>query len=154
MGQEELLEKKDIKINLISVIKFCIDVIAIFFLIIFLISIINPQYGSGKMKPTQLKYSCFSNIGNFYRAIEKYNTDHTSKINKMDKDTYNILVDNKYIKPITLPLSLCEYVSKGDLATDTGIIYCECHGDLDGKIKGKYSESEIDKAYVIRDKQR
>ena len=82
-------------------------------------------------------------------GVEMYNMDHESKIDKLDDNTYNSLIEEKYLNPngVKPLLPICKYLSRGNLATDTGIIYCECHGDIEGKIKGKYDESQISREY-------
>ena len=70
-------------------------------------------------------------------AIEMYNIDHSEKLNYVDGDVIQKLVDENYLKskvPI-IPNKdsdrvKCKYLSKGDL-TEDGIIYCTYHGSFD-----------------------
>lgn len=125
-----------------KIINFIIDTIIVTAIFLFLTYSTAPHYKP--VRPDRIKHDCFSNIRVLSGAIEMYNFDYETKINNLDEQALNVLLDNKYIKE--LPKSFipkCVYRSKDDLASDTGIIYCEAHGSPDGTIKSLYDESEI-----------
>ncbi len=125
-----------------KIINIIIDTIIVTAIFLFLTNLMEPHYKP--LRPDRIKNDCFSNIRVLYSAVELYNLDHETKINNLNEQTLNILLENQYIKNLPDPfIPKCKYVSKNDLASDSGIIYCEAHGSPDGTIKSIYGESEI-----------
>lgn len=54
--------------------------------------------------------------------LKKYNLDNDKKT--LDSDTINLFIKQEYLNKNTIELqfSICKYLSKGDLASDTGFI--------------------------------
>ena len=79
--------------------------------------------------------SCFSNIRVLLGALEMYNMDHSIMIPEMNEVVIDILVREKYLKeaPVGPIPRRCKYYNQGDLL-DTGVIYCEYHGSIDGSV--------------------
>ena len=127
-----------------SLASYLIHIFVFTFIPSFLFLAVQPNYPP--VRPSRIKDNCFSEIRILSGAVELYNMDYETKIHKLDEETINILVDNKYLKKLPKPLiEKCKYLSQGDLASSTGTIYCEAHGSEDGQIKSKYSEDEIAK---------
>lgn len=98
-------------------------IIYIFFLFYFC------NYAYAKVDENILK-SCFSNISEIKKAVEKYNKENEEKITDFhDYSTILFLIKRKYLKEIVKPASSCMYNSIGDLS-DNGIIFCNIHGDI------------------------
>ena len=79
--------------------------------------------------------SCYSNIRIIQGVVEMYNMD-VDNDNQMKSLDLNILYENKYLKdkiskPINLPDVKCEYL--GENLSETGSVYCDLHGDIEGK---------------------
>ena len=129
--------------------KFFSDVF-IFFIVMFLLLFgLCPTFRSPRF--TAFQKNCFYNIRAYSDAVEMYNMDNEdSPIKTLDNDSINILLKQGYFKNIpNPPLSKCKYLSQGDLASDSGIIYCEYHGESTGQIKGKI-ESDDDRKEEIK----
>ena len=145
-------EEKPNEAKPLTVTKFFLDIIISSIILTFIFLALLPHYP--QIRPSRLKDNCFSEIRLIAGAVELYNLDNEIKINKLDEKTLQTLVDTKYLKRLPDPfIEKCKYSSEGDLATDTGIIYCEAHGDLNGKIKSKYSESQIADAIYAKEKE-
>ena len=78
------------------------------------------------------KKRCFSNIRQIQNAIENYNMDNTVMMKDLDLD---LLINGKYIDEELIDGLKCKFKNTLDLTND-GYVYCEYHGDLQGKIKG------------------
>lgn len=76
---------------------------------------------------TEARYkACLSNQRVIVNAIEMYNMDHKTAIDKYDEDTENLLIRENYLKAKTQkPEQKCEYkMNEND-------VYCEYHGGID-----------------------
>ncbi len=76
---------------------------------------------------TEARYkACLSNQRVIVNAIEMYNMDHKTAIDKYDEDTENLLIRENYLKAKTQkPEQKCEYKMNGH------DVYCEYHGGMD-----------------------
>lgn len=87
-----------------------------------------------KAKYDARQKSCFSNQRVIQGAVEMYNMDYSTPMEKLD---IPILVRNRYLKnEPTSPDPKCAYHSSGDLSKD-GFVYCSFHGDVQGKLTRK-----------------
>ncbi len=78
--------------------------------------------------------SCYSNVRVIQGAVEMYNMDSNVLMKDLDTDTlikYNYLKEKPF-----LPENSCNYL--GDNLDKDGTVYCDYHGDLEGK---KYDRS-------------
>lgn len=92
-------------------------------LILYLMSI--PNYRRGGKNPSEKQ--CFSNQRILYGALEFYNMEH-DKDKCMKTLDIDKLIEEGYLKnPPNLPIKECFYLSKGDLTTKDGYIYCIYH---------------------------
>ena len=88
---------------------------------------------------------CFSNIRVIQGAVEIYNMDKSVPIRNLDDGVLKILINNKYLKEVSSTnCDECKYISNGDLSRD-GVIFCKCHGSLDGKILMAENSGKTDK---------
>ena len=93
----------------------------------------RPVYRMG----TKEAAKCFSNLRLLMGAVEMFNFDGNEKIKTFDASAMMSLLNKHYLKEEPeRPTNHCDYLTEGDL-TDNGFIYCEYHGSLDGRIKGK-----------------
>jgi hypothetical protein len=135
-----ITNKKEVKP--FSPASYCIHLFVSIAILSFVFLAIMPHYPP--IRPGRVKNNCFSEIRVLSGAVELYNLDYETKIHNLDDDTIKSLVDNQYLKKLPKPyIEKCKYISQGDLASDSGVIFCEAHGDIDGNIKGKYSEDDI-----------
>ena len=139
-GESEFAKKPN------RVILHSIGIFLIFLIVCFLAkgqSTFNrPVYRIG----TKEAAKCFSNLRLIIGAVEMYNLDGNEMIKTFDADAVLYLLNKNYLKKEPeRPTNHCDYLSEGDL-TDKGFIYCEYHGSLDGRIKGK---SGIPREYVV-----
>ncbi|MBQ3644629.1 MAG: hypothetical protein II961_08535 [Candidatus Riflebacteria bacterium] len=76
---------------------------------------------------TEARYkACLSNQRVIMNAIEMYNMDHKTAIEKYDENTENLLITEKYLKSKPQkPEQKCEYKMNGH------DVYCEYHGGMD-----------------------
>ena len=99
-----------------------------------------PNHFFRKPRASARQKACFSNIRVITGAIEMYNMDNNIKISVVNDNMLEELVRNKYLKSLpTLPESKCEYRSEGDVSAN-GYVYCEYHGDIEGKKSSEYYE--------------
>jgi prepilin-type N-terminal cleavage/methylation domain-containing protein len=93
---------------------------------------VPPHHGRRRYDSSK---SCFSNIRVLQGALEMYNMDHSVMIPEMNEVVIDILVREKYLKeaPVGPIPRRCKYYNQGDL-TNTGVIYCEYHGSIDGSV--------------------
>ena len=125
-----------------SVTRFVFSIVITSVVLTFLFLMAMPNYPP--LRASRIKDDCFLEIRLLAGAVEMYNLDYETKIQKLDNETIKVLVDGKYLKNFPEPfIEKCKYLSQGDLASDTGVIYCEAHGDPEGNIKSKYPESDI-----------
>ncbi len=85
--------------------------------------------------------ACFSNLRVLTGAVEMYNMDNEIIIREFDSSTTKILLENKYLKsePVLPEIDKCKYKSNGDISID-GYLYCEYHGDVEGKHPCEYNK--------------
>ena len=83
--------------------------------------------------------SCLSNQRVLMGAMDMYNMDHSEMMTTLDEEE---LLRGGYIKSkINKPSEKCIYRCDGDF-TETGKIYCEYHGEVDGEQpEAKYKPS-------------
>ena len=81
---------------------------------------------------------CMSNIRIIQGAVEMYNMDN-DKEKMMEILDIDMLIKEKYLKPVSKPEISCEYYSVGDLSVD-GEVACKEHGSLSNPNE-KYVES-------------
>lgn len=79
--------------------------------------------------------ACFANQRVILGAVEMYNMDHTTMLEKIsDGDVAFpsglLVVEKCLVSPVIKPEVSCEYASYGKL-TEYGIIYCKTHGTLE-----------------------
>ena len=93
------------------------------------------------VRPFHKIKACFATQRVLNGAVELYNKDF--KDNKMHSLDQELLVKEKYLKKAIYegPDKSCKYLSEGDLASETGYIYCDYHGDIEQKYK-KSKESD------------
>ena len=108
-------------------IKFTKLEIIIILAIIFTLSLMAIPNPPRKCYISRDKKACFSNQYILYGALEFYNMDH-DKDNCMKTLDINKLIEEGYLKNApNLPRKECFYLSKGDLSTDDGYIFCIYH---------------------------
>ncbi len=114
-----------------------------FFIFLFFAYMATPHYPKAGSK--RFRDNCFRQLRFITDTIEMYNLDNEQKISILNEENIKILLEKKYLKEnhITQYTPLCKYHSEGDLASDSGVIFCDAHGDLDGNITPKYTESEV-----------
>ena len=78
--------------------------------------------------------ACFSNQRVIQGAVEMYNMDYPTPMEKLD---IPLLVKDNYLKSAPVPPEpRCAYFSSGDLSKD-GFVYCSFHGDVQGLLNRK-----------------
>ena len=101
--------------------------IAIIICLLFTLFICNYLFAE---KDKSILKSCFSNISEIKKAVDRYNKENNEKITEFhDYSTLLFLIKGKYLKEIVKPALGCYYSSIGDLS-DNGIIFCNNHGDI------------------------
>lgn len=108
-----------------------VESIIIFLLMSLLVFMSNPRkHISYKNKNLCIEF-CKSNIRLLKSAIKKYNSESNNSMQRLDQFK---LLEKNYIKKIIIrkPNDDCYYFSYGDLTKD-GIVYCDFHGDIEGK---------------------
>jgi hypothetical protein len=120
--------------------KIIIETIIVFIVSLILSFMAMPYPDSVRASGRQK--ACFSNIRVLLGAIEYYNEDHKEKIKDLNEITINCLYKENYLKgELSKPTERCIYYSKGNLDENgEGIIYCDYHGDFEGKIKSKIDD--------------
>ena len=105
-----------------SVTRFVFSIVITSVVLTFLFLMAMPNYPP--LRASRIKDDCFLEIRLLADAVEMYNLDYETKIHKLDDEIIKSLVNNKYLKNIPEPfIEKCKYLSQGDLASDTGIIY-------------------------------
>ena len=136
--------KKSFKIDITNIIDnyFFVDVFIFFIIFLVFFYMVTPNYP--KARSSLFKKSCFNELRFLSGAIEMYNMDNKQQMTVLNDENIKILIEKQYLKEYPRSVTpKCKYVSAGDLASDSGVIYCEAHGDCDGNIAPKYSESEV-----------
>ena len=84
--------------------------------------------------------SCLSNVRIIQGAIEMYNMDNSTMIERIEDNTFSLLVNGGYLKRIPKGLEKsCEYKSMGNMAENgNGIVFCTYHGDREHLVSCYY----------------
>ena len=139
-------DKKKKKINFLEVIIYLYILGGIVF-ILFGPKLSNFGKKDGNYSPQR---HCYSNIRVLQGAVEMYNMDSSTMMDRLDVD---LLIKGKYLKerPIS-PHPNCNYSENGDLSGD-GVVVCSIHGGLTSK--GPYDDDNYVDDYfrkIRRDK--
>ncbi len=103
--------------------------IAIIICLLFRLFICNYVFAD---KDKNILESCFSNIREITEAVKKYNKENKEQIHKLhDYNDIFILEKKNYLKEIVKPAPGCNYSSIGDLSSNSFIIFCSIHGDIE-----------------------
>ena len=124
-----IVKKNKKKITLLEV------ALVIYILLVFGFTLFGPEmrFGHRDGGEKARKKACYSNIRIIQGAIEMYNMDSNTMMKKLDID---LLVKEKYLKDKPVPpVSYCNY--NGDDLINSGCVYCDAHGDLEGKYEDK-----------------
>ena len=99
------------------------------FLFIFLTTA-NIVYSDIEITPEMI---CSRNLSLLENAVNRYNKEHETKIEHLNKFSIRQLVDEKYLEqePFTTHYK-CKYL--GDNLDKNGVVYCEYHGSADWSI--------------------
>lgn len=86
-----------------------------------------------KARESARQKACYSNIRVILGAIEMYNMDNSDMMTDVQ---ISLLTAGKYLKSEpTKPETGCSYSASGDV-TDTGVVICSLHGDVEGHVAG------------------
>lgn len=86
-----------------------------------------------KARESAREKACYSNIRVILGAVEMYNMDNTAM---MDSLAVNSLVSGHYLKSEpSKPEKDCTYL--GNNLSGDGYVYCNIHGDPEGRVPGK-----------------
>lgn len=96
-------------------------------LFIFITLFCFPNTSFARKERSSGRYNaCLSNQRVIMNAIEMYNMDHKTVIDKYDENSENLLITEKYLKSKPQkPEQKCEYKMNGH------DVYCEYHGGMD-----------------------
>ena len=109
-------------------------------ILLFISIFFSGNTASAKSERTYPRYlACLSNQRVITGAVEMYNDDHQTALNKYDEETEQMLINEHYLKgKMQKPENQCIY------KMINGEIYCEYHGGIDkDKIKPSKEFAEL-----------